>query len=249
MYCLKANRNLWFFFNLIKKTFGFPKRVLRMQTYYKTYYSEKRISFITIQIEDMEMLELRKSRLENAVVKINKEGVLNDLLIFYYNFLKIVFGYIHVSNIYNKTFKVLQLRVNVSSDKVYYFYKDIYITIYDNKLFINVSEIPYEYIITFTSRNEFIFMELFATTKVVDKKLKFILSDKKISVILRFMDSNKASIFCKLLRQNMYYHIKYNKIDETVIDYFVELEKKETIIPEPPVSQPTTESDSEPETE
>ena len=29
----------------------------------------------------------------------------------------------------------------------------------------------------------------------------------------------------------MYYHIKYNKIDETVIDYFVELEKKETTKP------------------
>ena len=225
-----------------------------MQTYYKTYYSEKRISFITIQIEDMETLELRKSRLENAVVRINKEGILNDLLIFYYNVLKMVFGYIHVSTIYTKTFKVLQLKVTLSDDKHYYFYKDIYLSIYDNKLFINVSEIPYEYIITFTSRNQFIFMELFATTKVVDKKLKFVLSDKKISVILRLVDSKEATKICKLLRQNMYYHIKYNKIDENVIDYFVELEKKEAIIPEPvskpiPEPEPETEPEIQPETE
>ena len=197
-----------------------------MQTYYKTVYINRRPSFITVQIEDMENLELRKKRLDSALVKIDKESVLNDMIILYYNLLKLICGYIYISTIYIKTFKILQLNV-YANDTIYRFYKDMFLKINDDKMFINVSEVPYEYIITFVCNEEYIFMELFAKTKVIDKKLKLLPSDKKIQLILRFASKELATKICQLMRQNMYYHIKYNKIDENVIDYFMELEKQQ----------------------
>ena len=211
-----------------------------MQTYYKTVYINRRPSFITVQIEDMENLELRKKRLDLALVKIDKESVLNDIIILYYNLLKLICGYIYISTIYIKTFKILQINV-YANDTIYRFYKDMFLKINDDKMFINVSEVPYEYIITFVCNEEYIFMELFARTKVIDKKLKLLPSDKKIQLILRFASKELATKISQLMRQNMYYHIKYNKIDENVIDYFMELEKQQPTVP----IIPRTESESE----
>jgi hypothetical protein len=174
----------------------------------------------------MENLDLRKKRLDSALVKIDKESVLNDMIILYYNLLKLICGYIYISTIYIKTFKILQLNV-YANDTIYRFYKDMFLKINDDKMFINVSQVPYEYIITFVCNEEYIFMELFAKTKVIDKKLKLLPSDKKIQLILRFASKELATKICQLMRQNMYYHIKYNKIDENVIDYFMELEKQQ----------------------
>jgi hypothetical protein len=205
----------------------------KMQTYYKTVYINRHPSFITVQIEDMENLDLRKKRLDSALVKIDKESVLNDMIILYYNLLKLICGYIYISTIYIKTFKILQLNV-YANDTIYRFYKDMFLKINDDKMFINVSQVPYEYIITFVCNEEYIFMELFAKTKVIDKKLKLLPSDKKIQLILRFASKELATKICQLMRQNMYYHIKYNKIDENVIDYFMELEKQQPSVPTTP---------------
>ena len=171
---------------------------------------------------------------------IDKESVLNDIIILYYNLLKLICGYIYISTIYIKTFKILQINV-YANDTIYRFYKDMFLKINDDKMFINVSEVPYEYIITFVCNEEYIFMELFARTKVIDKKLKLLPSDKKIQLILRFASKELATKISQLMRQNMYYHIKYNKIDENVIDYFMELEKQQPTVP----IIPRTESESE----
>jgi hypothetical protein len=77
--------------------------------------------------------------------------------------------------------------------------------------------IPYEYIIKYHRYNEYIFMEIFAS---IDDKSQIKLENKILKINLKFLGCCVAQNVCSDITSNMYYHIKYNKFDDTVIEYF-----------------------------
>jgi hypothetical protein len=86
-------------------------------------------------------------------------------------------------------------------------------------IFINESFISYEYIITFkTSVNE-LFIQLFGT---IEKNENLTIKPSKniINVVVKFQKNQNGIV--ENIKRNMYYHIKYNKINEDAIDYFKE---------------------------
>lgn len=197
------------------------------QTFHKTVYypEERRLSFITVQIEDMNIIELKQKKMNRALCIIDRDTtVFNDVLTLYYNFLKQICAYLYINNIFSKTFKVFQYNI-YANNNIYRYFKNVFLRINDSTLFIGNSEIPYEYIILFNSKEEYIYIELFGSVKFVDKKIKIIPDDKKISLIVRFPTKDISRKVCEAIKRNMYYHIKHNKINEQVIEYFAELEK------------------------
>jgi hypothetical protein len=84
-------------------------------------------------------------------------------------------------------------------------YKKIYndITLYDNGIEIKNSFIPYEYIVSFSNKS---------ITLLVDENLKPADSVLKLKL-------EEDNTLMKTIKNNMYYHLKYNKVNLDMLTY------------------------------
>jgi hypothetical protein len=173
------------------------------------------MDFIVIEIESIESMNYRKSRIEYAINKINQDYNLFDKIkIFYYNLLKWILNLLRINYVYTKTFKIKQINVNEIKIENSMLFK-----ITEKGIFINESFISYEYIITFKTNVNELFIQLFGT---IEKNENLIIKPSKniITVVVKFQKNQNGIV--ENIKRNMYYHIKYNKINEDAIDYFKE---------------------------
>lgn len=182
----------------------------------------RRFSFISIEVESMELIEHRKNKIEQAKLFIDKQCTDYFILFFYF---KWICSYIYLRNIYTKTFKVKNL-FYYQNKKVYSFFKLTELKIKDHLIIIHGSEIPYEYLISFNGDEECLCLRFFATTKVYSKKLQIEPCDNIIFIMLCFESKEICTQVKLLITRCMYYHIKYNKINENVLDYYIKFEKR-----------------------
>ena len=86
-------------------------------------------------------------------------------------------------------------------------YKKVYndITLYDNGIEIKNSFIPYEYIVSFSNQS---------ITLLVDENLK-----PADSVLKLKLKTVKGGTLVKTIKNNMYYHLKYNAVNLDMLTY------------------------------
>ena len=148
--------------------------------------------------------------LQNAIQIIDKEYTFfNKIMIVYYNILKYF-----ISFSYSCTFLIERVVIDE-----YICYKERILKIDDNKMTIHDSEIPYEYIMVFTQKGRSIYMEILGT---YDHKI--IPSNKQLKLFLSFDTKETTLKVCESIKKNMFYHIKYNKLDSKVFQYMQEYE-------------------------
>ena len=85
-------------------------------------------------------------------------------------------------------------------------YKKVYknLTLYDNGIEIKNSFIPYEYIVSFN--DESIILLADENLKPADSLIKIKLKEENCSLV-------------KIIKNNMYYHLKYNKVNLEMLTY------------------------------
>lgn len=171
--------------------------------------------FIIIQIESIEIMNYRKSRVEYAINRINQDYTfLDKIKIFYYNLFKWILNKLWINYIYTKTFKIKELNINDLKIN-----KCLLFKITEKGIYINESFISYEYIITFKTKVNELFIQLFGSVETIDDNLIIKPSKSIVNVVVKFQ---KKQNVVENIKKNMYYHIKYNKINEDAIDYFKE---------------------------
>ena len=170
---------------------------------------------IVIDIEDLEMGKLDSIILENAIKQINSEiSIFKSFIYFYYylfvyylSFLKILFV---------KKIKIDKLIFNKNNESMIVMnnIRDIYLS--DNAIYIKNNEVPYENIISFGKIDNFCCIELFATVHYLNNDINIKLNKNVTRLFFKNKDSRSL---CDSIKNNMYYHLKYNKIDTSVCHY------------------------------
>ena len=210
--------NLWVAKNQHKMSINESRVIFQTRTI------NRRLSFLTITIEDMETIELKKNRMNKAIGIINRNtSVLNEIITMYYNFIKNLCAMFYIKNVYTKFFNVNVMNV-YSNNKLHRFNKDLIFCMNDNQISINGWSVPYENIITFTSMEGMVYIKLFGTLE----NENYVFSDNCMELLISFKSIKMVRKIMLLLRQNMFYHIKYNKINDIVIEYFQKIEESET---------------------
>jgi len=80
------------------------------------------------------------------------------------------------------------------------------------------THIPYENIISFCCIDNYFCLDVYAK---YDKKTLCL--DKTVSIVV--LKTKSAQKIMKNIKQNMYYHIKYNKLNESVMKYYYNKEE------------------------
>jgi hypothetical protein len=88
---------------------------------------------------------------------------------------------------------------------------NIYLT--DSGICIKESVIPYESVLFYNTIKNLVFLDIYS--KLNEKKI--VLSDDIIRIAIKF---DKPEKFTEMLRNYMYYHIKYNKLNSQVLSYY-----------------------------
>jgi len=184
---------------------------------------KRKNSFVIINIDEMETINLNENQLiknaiTNAVKKINKEQSLLRLIL-YINYYLLKFCLINL-------FKIKQISLFLKKFKtdniILYHNKEIYkiindLILYDNGMILNNLFIPYENIIQFGYTDDTVYLDLFAKINKMEDNFTFSLGHNIVSICIKTKFSSKI---CKHIKHNLYYHIKYNKIDFDIIKQF-----------------------------
>jgi hypothetical protein len=177
-------------------------------------------------MESPDLIEYKQKQLDLAIQKINNENILKS---YFYNLFKWILSYFTIYNsIYYRYISVELIKIRYNSKK--YFYNNIYnhLIILDNGIRINYNFIPYENIIIYMEENDKIVMDIFAKLNPDKREDNCKLHDyDKILKLELCSDVCEITISCKSvlnilldIKRNMYYHIKYNKINQDVIGYY-----------------------------
>ena len=182
---------------------------------------QRKNSYIIINIEEMEID--KKQIIINAVKQINKEQSLLHLLLYinYYYlsyYLNIIFWLLPSVNIclFSKKFKI----ENICFHHNEMFYKSSCINdliLYDNGMILNDLFIPYENIIQFGYTDDTVYLDLFAKINKMEDNFTFSLGHNIVNVSIK---SNSSIKIFKYIKSNLYYHIKYNKMNFDIVKYY-----------------------------
>jgi len=188
----------------------------------------KRRSFTVVEIESMEVINQKKNSMNRALRIINSQQTKTGfILIVYYNIIKQVINYIHlltflkitINDIYYKKFHIDQTKF-FYNDRGFYYKKTLNLYMYDNGIIINNIYISYEYIISFgifDTDGYIVKIRVFANLTNINGRLQLELTNGIVDILFLCDDGFKI---CTLLKKNMYYHIKYNKLNDDVINYY-----------------------------
>uniref|UniRef100_A0A6C0AYU3 Uncharacterized protein n=1 Tax=viral metagenome TaxID=1070528 RepID=A0A6C0AYU3_9ZZZZ len=181
---------------------------------------ERNPSFIIIDIEGkMPSKEIKAMMMKNALEKINKEEfILRKFVNYIYYFFSYYFPFLRI--LFCKKYKITQIIVFEKKEFVSLAKTELYL--YDKGIYFNKLLVPYENILSFGEKQGYLILEIFAKADFEDTKVSISLNDSIIK--MAFKTENVNSLF-KNVRINMFYHIKYNQVNEKVIDYYY-LEKK-----------------------
>ena len=185
----------------------------------------RRQSYISIEIESMEIIKYKKFSLEHALIIINNEQTfLQYLLVVYYNIIKKILSFIHI-DLYYKRFYVNKFKL-INNNDLYVSVKPVngnQLILFDDCMCINYFKIPYEYILlSKTYSNNTVYIKIFGNIINKNNKFDIELSDGFIEILFEYTN---PKIVLDCIKKNMYYHIKYNKINDDVIKYYLNFKK------------------------
>jgi len=180
---------------------------------------KRKLSYIVINIEEMSSIEKENHHMRMVIKKITNE---QNLFIVFYNYLYYcinyyIFSYFKIQHFHWYKANEISINNTLKIDKTLSFY------IFDNGVqFYGKAHnyfIPYEYITEFSTLNNNVRFNLFATfTKDPEENIKMEFSSER-SIISFNVEDN--SYIIKYIKSNMRYHILYNKIDKKVLNYYL----------------------------
>jgi hypothetical protein len=168
----------------------------------------------------MELIDQKNNLFLEGIKEINKQqNFLDYIIILFYNFFKKILSLLSIHNIYHTRFLIDNLKLK-NNNHLYKSVKNVHIYFFDDSIYINNFKIPYEYIIYIMQiNNNNIYIVLFGNISSDDSsKINLELSEGIVELL--FTCDNPLNII-KIIKKNMYYHIKYNKINENSINYFL----------------------------
>ena len=181
-------------------------------------------SYIIINIEEMETINLNENKvITDAIKKINKEQNLFNLILYinyyllttYINFLFNLFKF--------KQFNLFFKKIKIENIFLYHnkeFYKSQCINdliLYDNGMILNNLFIPYENIIKFGHKNDTVYLDIFAKINKIEDNFTVSLGHSIVNINIKTEFSLKL---CKYIKFNLFYHIKYNKINSDIVKQY-----------------------------
>jgi len=173
---------------------------------------------VIIEIESMEVINFKKMRLEGAIKNINKNTTfLDHIRILYYILFKWILNKLYIKYMYSKSYKIKEVGIK-SAHVQYKIQQEMTFKINENGVSINGNYIPYEYIIQFYTMYNLVCIQMFGALENVDKKILIKPSNNVIDISVRLDKDSKSA--GRNIKKNMYYHIKYNQIDEQAITLF-----------------------------
>ena len=180
-----------------------------------------------IEIENIEIMstkvtsEMKMVMMEKAVQRINKqENFITSLLNYQYHLLKYYISFLTV--LFSKKFVIHKMFFfqTENNKEINYFFNNIStLYLYDNGIYFNKCHIPYENILRFGMEKDMCVIHILAKIEKHDDVLILSLDKNILKVVLK-MDS--PGYFFKCMKTNMYYHIKYNKVNEIAIEFYSE---------------------------
>ena len=179
---------------------------------------------IIIEIESMEFINHKKNTMENALKIINSEQTKADfILIVFYNMVKILINiFIKIKYIYYKKFYINETKF-LYSENIYHDKKPLILYMYDSGIVINDFHISYEHILYFGNFGNYVKMKIFANLVLLDGRLQLELGNGIVDILFLCDFRDRLCIF---LKKNMYYHIKFNKLNDYVIKYYRDYSEK-----------------------
>jgi len=167
----------------------------------------------------MDDIKFKEEIKSNAIKFINKN---NTFLRNWFNYFKYLLGLIGIRNLWCK--KIFFDTVKIRYNNKLYQCTPMEIVIKDDCLLINDVPTPYEYIVNikrFSVENYTLYtFDILGTVTFVDNGMKIKLGGEHVKLLLY---TNSKYNIIKTIRNNMYYHIFYNKINDQVI---IDLNKK-----------------------
>ena len=170
-------------------------------------------------------MDTKNDRVKYAIKKINNDiSVIRNIIYLQYYLLSYTFLILQkfiIGNIFNTIYqkKIIVDKIfifnNKDEEKEYLSNEKTQIILYEKGIIIQDTFIPYENIISFGEVMNFKFccLELFAEIK----ESKIILNENVIKLIIQL---DNPTFLCDIIKKNMYYHIKYNKINEETITFY-----------------------------
>ena len=168
-----------------------------------------------------------KQALHLAVQKINKQQTFLEVISnLNYFFMTLYLNFFFNFKIYAKNFKILTFSM-YQNKKEYTISEPTKLTFYDDGITIDGYFIKYEYIITFEAFKDtgYVKMTMFGLIENENNVIKINngVKDGPEPVISVAFKVDYPVYFVNVLRSNMFYHIKYNKIELSVVDKFNKL--------------------------
>ena len=164
---------------------------------------KRKRSYIIIEIKDPMISS--EQILKNAIAKINKNQTIIDFIFSacYYYFIDRIVSFFYFF-IYYRSFTIRNVKIN---GKIINLMK---IFIFDNSINILGISVPYENIIEFGRDKKKIYLNIFTKTK----------NDFFTKSIISFETDLNVEYIFKIIKANMFYHIKYHKINTNDIEYY-----------------------------
>ena len=164
--------------------------------------------YIVIYIKEMSTEEIKQA-MDLAIEKIKKDTTIFTFIInFNYYLLFSYFSYFFKSTFY------VNSMMFIHKDLSYLVQKPLCITVHDNGIQILTNFIPYENISIFGYTAGIVDLDILGS---IDSKLKLELNNNKTRISINCLNGTKL---INLIKKNMYYHIRYNKINTEVISFY-----------------------------
>ena len=177
------------------------------------------IEMDTLEIENItnKFENMKKEIMVHAINKINKEeSLLRSILNYNYYILSYYISFLCI--LFCKKFTITNiLFTEPTSERMFLFDKKSYVFVYDKGIFLNKILIPYENIISLCNIDNYCCLEVFGKFESIENRLHFSLEDSIIKIALQL---DNVTEFCNHIKSNMFYHIKYNKINDDVVGYY-----------------------------
>jgi hypothetical protein len=170
--------------------------------------------YIIINITKEMSTEEIKEIVSSAIQKIKKETS-------YFQFilnLNYFFIFSYFSFLFSKIFVVNSLIIT-HNDTSYLVKKPLKLIITDHGIKLHNFFIPYENITIFKSNEEFIEINILGSIINENDTLKIILESNKQTTFS--LNCKNGNYLVSLIKKNMYYHIRYNKINTDVMNYYI----------------------------
>ena len=178
-------------------------------------------SFIVIEIMEQ---KTPKDCMDHALGIINKELSLLTYLR-YLNYYLITCYASFIRYFYTKKFDIYSVVVKDAHFKRMLSPEQNFpneLLILDNGITFYGFFVPYENILQYACFSNKCYIEMYVQVELKNKEITLTLDKKRTMMTFRLHNSKLASQLSKSMKMNMYYHIKFNKINIKVLEYYID---------------------------